>query len=134
VGSAAGDAGLYDLCAAAGAWLAGVGEDFELVLEFACLSEGVVVGVEGGAAGFDGAAQDVAGGCVDFCYLVVCQGVGPACGVDAGGVKDFVDVDVAEAGHYRLVEEQTLYVRFAIEGGGQVLDGEFVGEGVGAEA
>ena len=71
MGSAAGYAGFCDLGAALRAWLAGMGEDFELVLEFAGLSEGVVVGVEGGAAGLDGAAEDVAGGGVDVLYLLV---------------------------------------------------------------
>ena len=85
MGSAAGDAGLHYCGAAAWAWLADVGEDFELVLEFARLSEGVVVGVEGGAAGFDGAGQDVAGGCVDFfissSVTVLALRVGVTCAV-----------------------------------------------------
>src|SRR4030095_1611328 len=101
MGSAAGDAGLCYCGAAAGAWVAGVGEDSKLVLEFAGLSEGVVVGVEGGAAGFDGAGQDVAGGVVDVLCFSVGEGVGFACRVDAGGEEDFVYVDVAEAGDYR---------------------------------
>jgi hypothetical protein len=43
VGASAGDARLYDFCAALWARLAGPGEDFELVLILACLAEGVVV-------------------------------------------------------------------------------------------
>ena len=49
VGAPAGDPGLFDGRAAAGAGLAGPGKDLELVLVLAGLAEGVVVGIEGGA-------------------------------------------------------------------------------------
>jgi hypothetical protein len=62
VGSPARDAGLLDGRAAAGAGFAGPGKDLELVLVPAGLAEGVVVGVEGGAAEVYGAAEYVAGG------------------------------------------------------------------------
>ena len=122
------------LCAAPGARLARPGEDFELVLKLAGLPEGVVVGVEGGAAQLDGAMQDVAGCGVDVLYFISGEGVGFSRGMDAGGEEDLVHVDVAEAGHYGLVEKQGLHAGLATQSGGQVLHCEVLGERVGAEA
>src|SRR5215216_1757686 len=134
MGSSAGDARLYDFGTAPWARLARPGADVELVLELAGLAEGVVVGVEGRTALLDGPAQDGAGRGVDVLYLLCGKGAGFARGVDAGGEKDLVYVDVAEAGHDGLVEKQALHARLAAEGGGQVFDREVPGERVGAEA
>src|SRR5215210_3793441 len=134
VSSPAGYARLYYLRAAIRARLTRTGKDSELVLKLAGLPEGVVVGVEGRAAQLDGAPQDVAGCGVDVAYLLCGEGAAFARGMDAGGEEDLVHVDVAETGHDGLVEEQAFYARLAVQGGGQVFDGDLLGERVGPEA
>ena len=64
---------------------------------------------------FDGATQDVAGGGVDVLYFVSGEGVGFSRGMDAGGEEDLVHVDVAEAGHYGLVEKQGLHAALRLK-------------------
>src|ERR687897_1880030 len=130
----AGYARLQYLRAAPRTRLARAGEDTQLVLELAGLTERVVVGVEGRPPQLDRPPQDVACRGVDRAYLLRAEGIGLTHGVNAGGEEHLVHVDVAEAGDRRLVEQEPLHRGLSVQGLRQVLGGKVIREWVGAKA
>src|SRR5918997_2189285 len=134
MGSPASDAQLDDFRAADRAWLAFPVEDQKLMLVLPGLPEGVVVGIEGRAPQFYGAAQDVVRSSPDFQYLIWRKGIGLADGMDARGEQNFVHVDVAQPRNHRLIQEKPLDIRLAGQGFRQVCLSEILRKRFGAEA
>src|ERR1017187_1352161 len=126
VGAALGDDHPEDRCPAGGTRLAGALVEAGAELEEALAAFGVDVIGDGRSSGGDGLGEHGDDGVVEFAGAVASNALGERLRMNAGAEEGLIGVDIADAAHEGLVEQQALDARFMpSEGGGEFVERDF---------
>src|ERR1039458_9440339 len=126
VGTALGDRHPADGSPAGREWFAGALIDAVADLEEAFAPFGVDVIGDGRPSGGDGLGEHGDDGVVELAGAVAPDALGERQRMNAGAEEGFIGVDIADAAHEGMVEQQALDARLmAPEGGGEFFEGDF---------
>ncbi len=107
-GGARGLGDALDGLSASGAWGIGARIDMELMLKPAGLAFGIEIIAQSGAASFDGALELALDRFVKAAAFGQCERVGAPVGCQAGGMKRFANIDIAQTGDDFLIQKRGL--------------------------